>query len=138
MYASRIQPLAEAEVEYEILPFVTDPREAIKSYAPAIHPEGNLIGGEPMVLSRGNIDEGFSEADLIIDGTSGILRQRGHNGSQPGLILVSVARSHGGPDDSDVTGLHLQGGCQAHLISVASALPAGRPWDPMKGMPLYP
>ncbi len=61
------EALAALKVEYEILPFVIDPREAIKSYAPAIHPEGNLIGGEPMVLSRGNIDEGFAEADLIIE-----------------------------------------------------------------------
>ena len=61
------EALAVLKVEYDILPFVIDPREAIKSYAPAIHPEGNLIGGEPMVLSRGNIDVGFAEADLIIE-----------------------------------------------------------------------
>ena len=61
------EALATLKVEYEVLPFVTDPREAIKSYAPAIHPEGNLIGGEPMVLSRGSIEEGFAEADIIVE-----------------------------------------------------------------------
>ena len=61
------EALASIEVEYEVLPFVTEPREAMKSYAPAVHPEGNLIGGGPMVLRRGDVEEGFAEADLIIE-----------------------------------------------------------------------
>ncbi len=54
------------DVEYEPLPFVTDPREAIEPGAPSVHPEGNLVGGEPIVLERGNVEEGFAEADIIV------------------------------------------------------------------------
>jgi len=55
------------EVEYAPLPFVTDPREAIEPGAPPVHTGGNLVGGEPIVLERGNVDEGFSEADVILE-----------------------------------------------------------------------
>ena len=55
------------EVEYAPLPFVTDPREAIESDAPPVHTGGNLVGGEPIVLERGSVEEGFAEADIIVE-----------------------------------------------------------------------
>lgn len=61
------QALDLVEVEYETLPFVTDPREAIEPGAPPVHSGGNLVGGEPIILERGNVDEGFSEADVIVE-----------------------------------------------------------------------
>ena len=61
--ASRIR------VEYEPLPFVTDARQALEPGAPAVHPGGNLAGGEPLVLSRGSVDEGFAQADVIVEDT---------------------------------------------------------------------
>ena len=54
-------------VEYAPLPFVTDAREAIEPDAPPVHAGGNLVGGEPIVLERGNVDEGFAEADVILE-----------------------------------------------------------------------
>ena len=53
------------EVEYELLPFVASARHAMESSAPQVHAGGNLVGGEPLVLSRGNVDEGFEQADRI-------------------------------------------------------------------------
>ena len=56
-------------VEYEVLPFVTDMRDALEPDAPAVHAGGNLVGGKPITLGRGNVDEGFAEADVIVEDT---------------------------------------------------------------------
>ena len=53
------------KVEYDVLPFVVNARKAIAEGAPHIHEGGNLVGGEPLALTRGDVDEGFSEADRI-------------------------------------------------------------------------
>ncbi len=55
------------KVDYEILPFVLDPEEALKPDAPKIHPKGNLVGGKPVALVRGSIEKGFQEADLVYE-----------------------------------------------------------------------
>ena len=57
------------EVEYDRLPFVLDPEEALKPDAPKIYPEGNLLGGKPLVFNRGDIEKGFAEADRIFEDT---------------------------------------------------------------------
>ena len=63
------QALSRIEVEYEALPFVTDMREALEPDAPPVHAGGNLVGGKPITLGRGNVDEGFAEADVIVEDT---------------------------------------------------------------------
>ena len=55
------------EVSYEPLPFVTDPQEAMRSGAPEVHEGGNLVNGKPITLERGNVEEGFAEADRIFE-----------------------------------------------------------------------
>lgn len=60
------------EVEYETLPFVLDPEEALKEGAPEIQPGGNLSPdgrGQhvPDVYKRGNVDEGFAAADHVFE-----------------------------------------------------------------------
>ena len=55
------------EVEYAPLPFVIDPRAAIEPEAPPVHSGGNLVGGEPIILERGSVEEGFAEADVIVE-----------------------------------------------------------------------
>ncbi|HEY4362412.1 MAG TPA: xanthine dehydrogenase family protein molybdopterin-binding subunit [Bryobacteraceae bacterium] len=60
------------EVEYETLPFVLDPEEALKPGAPEIQPGGNLSPNgrgqhEPDVYMRGNIAEGFAAADHVFE-----------------------------------------------------------------------
>ena len=51
------------QVEYEVLPAVTDPQEALAEGAPRIYEDGNLLcryhGG------KGDVEEGFREADQI-------------------------------------------------------------------------
>ena len=63
------EALSRIAVEYEVLPFVTDMREALEPDAPPIHAGGNLVGGKPITLGRGSVDEGFAEADVIVEDT---------------------------------------------------------------------
>ena len=59
---------AMLEVEYRTLPFVLEAEDALKQGAPALHPGGNLVGGEPLLLERGDVARGFQEADLTMEG----------------------------------------------------------------------
>jgi CO/xanthine dehydrogenase Mo-binding subunit len=75
------------DVEYEPLPAVFDPMEAMEQDAPLLHPEVNSYFGLPKPLEKpsnafvwdtwgkGNIDEGFAQADLIIENTFTVPRQ---------------------------------------------------------------
>ena len=53
------------KVSYQVLPSVLSARQAVEPDAPLAHPDGNLVGGEPLTLTRGNVDEGFEQADRI-------------------------------------------------------------------------
>ncbi|MGE5619648.1 MAG: xanthine dehydrogenase family protein molybdopterin-binding subunit [Sphingomonadaceae bacterium] len=56
-------------VEYEELPFVLDPHEALTAGAPKVHPAGNLMGGKPSVYERGDMQRGWAEAEVTIEET---------------------------------------------------------------------
>ncbi len=53
------------EVHYEPLPFVATPHQAIDPNSASVHPGGNLVSGKPLTLTRGNIEQGFEQADRI-------------------------------------------------------------------------
>lgn len=57
------------DVNYSPLPFVLNAEDALKLDAPKVHETGNLIGGEPIVLMRGDVEEGFRNCDYIFDET---------------------------------------------------------------------
>jgi len=57
------------EIEYRTLPFVLDAESALASGAPSIRGGSNLAGREPILLIRGDVDRGMSEARLIVEGT---------------------------------------------------------------------
>ncbi len=81
------EALALIEVEYEELPAVFDPLAALEEDAPILHPEVNSYLGLPKPLerpsnafardtwSKGDIDAGFAQADLIIENTFTVPRQ---------------------------------------------------------------
>jgi CO/xanthine dehydrogenase Mo-binding subunit len=54
------------EVEYEPLPFVLDLDSALKTDAPKLREHGN-IAAEETVYERGDLEEGFRRADVVID-----------------------------------------------------------------------
>lgn len=64
------------EVEYEVLPAVFDKEEAMKPGAPLVHPElGSNMYQCPrssdgkLTLEYGSVEQGFAEADHVIEGT---------------------------------------------------------------------
>jgi len=64
------QALKLIEVEYEQLPAVYDPLEAMKEEAPDIHAgchEGKNIPGEAVKIALGDVEKGFAESDLVIE-----------------------------------------------------------------------
>jgi xanthine dehydrogenase YagR molybdenum-binding subunit len=56
-------------VDYERLPFVVDPLEALREDAPKVHSEGNVFRGGPSRVVRGNPSQGFEDADLVLEET---------------------------------------------------------------------
>jgi aerobic carbon-monoxide dehydrogenase large subunit len=60
---------ALVEVEYEVLPAVTDPETALDAKTPVIHPElGDNLTFE-RALNVGDVDKGFAEADAVVETT---------------------------------------------------------------------
>jgi len=59
--------LSKIKVEYEALPGLYDPADAMKPGAPVIHDYApdNLVKHIP--VRKGNVEEGFAEADLILE-----------------------------------------------------------------------
>ncbi len=60
------------KVDYEVLPPVFDPLEAMKPEAPVIHEGGNIayFGDSPCRRIRlGDVEKGFAESDVIVEGT---------------------------------------------------------------------
>lgn len=70
------QALKLIKVEYEVLPAVLHPRHALEPNAPCLHPEKESSGifdsarniAAHIRSEIGNIDQGFAQADLIIEG----------------------------------------------------------------------
>jgi xanthine dehydrogenase molybdenum-binding subunit len=73
--AATTEEIAEAaldliDVEYEELPAVFTVEDAMRPGAPLIHdrePGGNLVL-PPVIVRRGDVERGFAEADLIVEG----------------------------------------------------------------------
>ncbi|MCJ7696294.1 MAG: molybdopterin-dependent oxidoreductase, partial [Anaerolineaceae bacterium] len=55
------------ETEYEVLPVVTDPIQSFQLNAPVMHKGGNLL--KHIKVRKGVVDQGFSEADIILEHT---------------------------------------------------------------------
>jgi len=55
------------KIEYESLPAVFSPVDAMKPDALKIHENGNIA--KHLKLRKGNVQEGFKQADLIVEGT---------------------------------------------------------------------
>ncbi len=89
------------EVEYDELPAVFDPLEALKDDAPILHPDFNAYVGFPQKMDtpsnayhktsfdKGDLERGFAEADLVIEHT--YVTQRVHQGYiEPQAVLVNI------------------------------------------------
>jgi CO/xanthine dehydrogenase Mo-binding subunit len=76
------------KVDWEVLPFVLDPFEAMKPGAPVLHPgiaPDNVmpeddVGGPAVFVDKGDVDRGLREAEVVVEGTSTY-----HNATQNSL-----------------------------------------------------
>jgi len=63
--------LAEAcdlvAIDYEELPAVFEPDQALADGAPTVHAEGNLLG--EWDIDRGDVDAAFAAADVVVEGS---------------------------------------------------------------------
>jgi xanthine dehydrogenase molybdenum-binding subunit len=72
------EALRLVEVDWEVLPFVLDPLEAMKPGAPLVHPDissnnvlpADKVGGADVFLDKGDAEAAFREADVVVEGTS--------------------------------------------------------------------
>jgi CO/xanthine dehydrogenase Mo-binding subunit len=55
------------KIDYEPLQSIFSPVEALNPNAPKLHEKGNIA--KHMKVRKGNVDEGFRQADLIVEGT---------------------------------------------------------------------
>jgi CO/xanthine dehydrogenase Mo-binding subunit len=62
-----LEALKLIEVEYEPLPAVTDPLEAMKPDAPKVHEDGNIC--REVHLKFGDVEGAFARADVVVENT---------------------------------------------------------------------
>ena len=55
------------KVDYEILPLLDDPRQALEADSIKLHEGGNVV--HELHFTRGNIASGFAGADVIVENT---------------------------------------------------------------------
>jgi xanthine dehydrogenase YagR molybdenum-binding subunit len=72
--AAETSDIAEAairaiQVEYEILDHVVDAQAAMEDDAPKLYDNGNIQGGQPGTYSRGDVEQGFQDADATFEET---------------------------------------------------------------------
>jgi len=60
--------LRAMQVDYEVLPAVSTPQDALEPGAPKVHPDGNSVG-EPSTYERGDVSVGFEAADVVVEET---------------------------------------------------------------------
>nr|WP_279280120.1 molybdopterin cofactor-binding domain-containing protein [Pseudoflavonifractor sp. 524-17] len=63
--AAARRALKEIQVEYEELPAVFDPEEALKEDAPKLYPEGNLL--KEQIAQCGDVDRAFAAAPVVVE-----------------------------------------------------------------------
>jgi xanthine dehydrogenase molybdenum-binding subunit len=56
------------EVEYEELPAALTVQSALAAGAPVIHERKDNLVADPVVVKRGDVERGFAQADLVIEG----------------------------------------------------------------------
>ena len=88
-----VQALSLVDIKYDILPFSLDTYDAMSDNSEPIHPGGNLINGAPIIEQRGNISEGFGQADVILERS---FSTPGHASAslEPRSVLASWERNH--------------------------------------------
>ncbi len=113
---------AAVEIDYEVLPAVLDPRQALEAGAPRLHDDlsGNEIG--PRSFVYGDPDRAFAEADAVVKLTTAYPR----NSFTPIECFVVVAEYRASGGSYDVLS-NFQGPFSAHpVMARAMRVPGNR------------
>ncbi len=86
-----VRALGLIEVEYELLPHVTDLEEAITDGAPKLEDGGNVF--EAGSLKRGEARPAFKDADAVVEGTYRTSTQLHNSLESHGAVAVSARRA---------------------------------------------
>ncbi len=98
--------LSLIEVEYEELPAVLDPREALEDGVPIIHPDFNSYVGfrqkhdkpsnvhAEMHFEKGDVERGFADSDLVVENTY-VTNRQSQAPMEPHALLVHIDASDG-------------------------------------------
>jgi len=100
------EALSLIRIEYEELPAVMDPFEAMAPGAPILHPDFNSYVGfrykqdgpsnihHATRLDRGDIDKGFAEADFVVENTY-VTQRQSQGYLEPHALLVHIDPADG-------------------------------------------
>lgn len=99
------------EIEYEPLPGVFSPEEALADGAPLVHDEGNVLVN--WHLERGDLDAAFEQADIVVDRTYR---------SQPVEHAYLETEAGVGWIENDVLTLRISTQVIEHAVEIASIL----------------
>ncbi|MCF7947656.1 MAG: xanthine dehydrogenase family protein molybdopterin-binding subunit [Spirochaetia bacterium] len=100
------------EIEYEELPGVFDPEEAMKPDAPKIHGDNNVIAN--WALRKGDVEKAFAESDVVVEAEYRTPRQEhAHMEPESGLAWV---------DDMGVINIRYSTQVVEHYRDVAAVL----------------
>jgi CO/xanthine dehydrogenase Mo-binding subunit len=80
------------QVNYEVLPAVLNPLEALQPDAPLVHPTGNLLSH--YLVEQGNIQQAFSSAEVVIEQSFSVQR------ISPGYLEPEISQAVYNPDGS--------------------------------------
>jgi CO/xanthine dehydrogenase Mo-binding subunit len=78
-------------IEWEFLPFILDPMDAIRSDAPLLHPERNAknnIWKDEVILNQGDVEMGFASSDHVVEFSEIKKDDDVWAGVEPGCMVV--------------------------------------------------
>jgi xanthine dehydrogenase YagR molybdenum-binding subunit len=76
------------DVEYEQLPFVLTADQAMKADASKLYDSGNIVRDKPSEYTRGDVEQGFKEADFVVEDTFET-QVEVHNPTEPHSSVVN-------------------------------------------------
>jgi CO/xanthine dehydrogenase Mo-binding subunit len=106
------QALGLIEIEYEPLPGVYDPLEAMQPGAPVVYEPDNIVAS--WKINNGDVDAGFAKADLVVENTF-TMPFIDHAYLEPEAGVAWV-------DDQDVINIRVCTQVVEHFRSIAEAL----------------
>jgi CO/xanthine dehydrogenase Mo-binding subunit len=94
------EALRLVKIDWEVRPFVLDARQGMQKDAPLVHPDftkSNVLAPDPVsgpdvYEDRGNVEEAFKQADLVVEGDSSF--HNAHQGAMDNWCCLAEWKEH--------------------------------------------